>query len=297
MNEVDVYTRQLQAGTLSRRGFMNLVAGLGLGAAASGSIIESAFAATPKRGGHLRICFHNASQQETFDPVRRFSRLMAHRDRAVYNCLTDLTPKMEVIPGLAESWEANDSATEWTFHLRKGVEYHNGRSLHAKDVVYSINRIYNKEIARRRHGVRGARHRHHRRRSAHGALQAEHARRRPPLGAGAALVRDHPRRQHRRGDRHRRLQGGELRARGERQPRAQRELLEGRLSARRFGRELRHPGSDRAPQRHHRGRDGRGRPDDPHPHRQDQQHRRGRAALHAFRLPHRRSYPRRPRPP
>ena len=148
MKEVDVYTRQLQAGTLSRRGFMNLVAGLGLGAAASGSIIESAFAATPKQGGHLRICFHNASQQETFDPVRRFSRLMAHRDRAVYNCLTDLTPKMEVIPGLAESWEANDSATEWTFHLRKGVEYHDGRSLHAKDVVYSINRIYNKEIAR-----------------------------------------------------------------------------------------------------------------------------------------------------
>ena len=63
MREVGVYTRQLQAGTLSRRGFVNLVAGLGLGASAAGSIINSAFAATPKQGGHLRICFHNASQQ------------------------------------------------------------------------------------------------------------------------------------------------------------------------------------------------------------------------------------------
>ena len=41
MKEVDVYTRQLQEGTLSRRSFMNLVAGLGLGAAASGSISRS----------------------------------------------------------------------------------------------------------------------------------------------------------------------------------------------------------------------------------------------------------------
>ena len=47
------------------------------------------------------MVFHNASRQETFDPIKRLSRVMAHRDRAAYNCLTDFTPELKVIPGLA----------------------------------------------------------------------------------------------------------------------------------------------------------------------------------------------------
>ena len=148
MKEIDRYTQQLKEGTLNRRQFSKLVAGMGLGAVAATSMINTAFAQTPKKGGQLRMVFHNSSQLETFDPIKRFNRLMAHRDRAVYNCLTDFTPDLVTRPGLAESWESNETATEWVFHLRKGVEYHNGRSLHAKDVVYSINRVFNKEETR-----------------------------------------------------------------------------------------------------------------------------------------------------
>ena len=39
------------------------------------------------------------------------------------------------VAGLAEKWEANTDATEWTFHLRQGVKFHNGASLDANDVV------------------------------------------------------------------------------------------------------------------------------------------------------------------
>jgi peptide/nickel transport system substrate-binding protein len=42
-----------------------------------------------------------------------------------------------VIPSLAETWEANDDLTEWTFHLRQGVTFHDGSSLDANDVVMS----------------------------------------------------------------------------------------------------------------------------------------------------------------
>ncbi|MGH2592368.1 MAG: ABC transporter substrate-binding protein, partial [Anaerolineae bacterium] len=42
-----------------------------------------------------------------------------------------------VIPSLAESWEANDDLTEWTFTLRQGVKFHNGADLDANDVVLS----------------------------------------------------------------------------------------------------------------------------------------------------------------
>jgi ABC-type transport system substrate-binding protein len=39
---------------------------------------------------------------------------------------------------LAESYEANDDLTEWTFHLREGVKFHNGFTLDAADVVVSL---------------------------------------------------------------------------------------------------------------------------------------------------------------
>ena len=43
-------------------------------------------------------------------------------------------------PELAESYEPNADATEWIFNLRKGVEFHNGKTLDADDVIVSIDR-------------------------------------------------------------------------------------------------------------------------------------------------------------
>jgi ABC-type transport system substrate-binding protein len=45
---------------------------------------------------------------------------------------------VEVEPGLAESWSANEDATEWTFVLRQGVTFHDGAKLDANDVVASF---------------------------------------------------------------------------------------------------------------------------------------------------------------
>lgn len=44
-----------------------------------------------------------------------------------------------VVPALAESYEASSDLTEWTFHLRQGVKFHDGSSLDANDVVTSLN--------------------------------------------------------------------------------------------------------------------------------------------------------------
>jgi peptide/nickel transport system substrate-binding protein len=43
-----------------------------------------------------------------------------------------------VEPSLAESYEPNDDLTEWTFHLRQGVKFHDGSDLDANDVVKSL---------------------------------------------------------------------------------------------------------------------------------------------------------------
>ncbi|GKY89157.1 ABC transporter substrate-binding protein [Sinisalibacter aestuarii] len=54
----------------------------------------------------------------------------------------------EVIPGLAESWEASEDGLEYTFHLRPGVKFHTtdyftpSRDFNADDVVFSFMRQY-----------------------------------------------------------------------------------------------------------------------------------------------------------
>ena len=49
--------------------------------------------------------------------------------------LTFSDNSLKVQPWLAESWKANKDATVWTFQIRKGVKFHNGKTLTADDVV------------------------------------------------------------------------------------------------------------------------------------------------------------------
>ena len=52
-------------------------------------------------------------------------------------------PEMDGKPGpdLATSWSSNSEATEWTFKLRSGVKFHDGKAFTAEDVVYSLQRV------------------------------------------------------------------------------------------------------------------------------------------------------------
>jgi peptide/nickel transport system substrate-binding protein len=52
--------------------------------------------------------------------------------------LTFTTPTGNVAPWLASSWRPNGNATVWTFQLRRGVRFHNGREMTSADVVASM---------------------------------------------------------------------------------------------------------------------------------------------------------------
>lgn len=59
----------------------------------------------------------------------------------VYDTLVQPAADLSMEPAIAESWDISDDNLTWTFTLRDGVKFHNGRDLVAADVVYSFERI------------------------------------------------------------------------------------------------------------------------------------------------------------
>src|SRR5262245_19481660 len=138
---------------LSRRGL--LAGGLALGAGAvglrtltSGGLLVPVSAATspqPKRGGTL------VAAQEV-DPVSldphtnsNFSALQGYEH--IYESLTGYDEKTRVVPALAEKWEISNGGKTYLFHLRPNVKFHNGQTMTAEDVKYSIDRVIDPKTA------------------------------------------------------------------------------------------------------------------------------------------------------
>jgi peptide/nickel transport system substrate-binding protein len=65
----------------------------------------------------------------------------------VYETLVKLEADGSITGLLAESWDLNDDGTVYTFHLRDGVTFHNGKPLTADDVVFSLEHVLTKEPA------------------------------------------------------------------------------------------------------------------------------------------------------
>ena len=80
------------------------------------------------------------------DPARLLSISDVYHARMVYEPFVAADSAMQPIPWLAESWESNAGATEWTFHLRQGVKFHDGSPLTADDVVYTFRRLLDPKI-------------------------------------------------------------------------------------------------------------------------------------------------------
>ena len=113
-----------------------LVVALAIGAA---TLWVPPAAAQPRSGGTLKAA--TISDPTILDPHRALSVAdMAFRE-SMYENLTLLQHNLTLRPSLAVSWEPSDDLTSWTFHLRKGVKFHHGKTFTAEDVVFSMDRI------------------------------------------------------------------------------------------------------------------------------------------------------------
>ena len=59
----------------------------------------------------------------------------------VFEGLTRFMADGSIVPGLAESWEISDDGLTYTFKLRAGVVFHDGTTMNAEDVKFSLDRI------------------------------------------------------------------------------------------------------------------------------------------------------------
>jgi peptide/nickel transport system substrate-binding protein len=131
---------ELATGAIDRREFIKRAAALGLAGAAPGLMIgESALAATPKSGGRIRVGLAHGSTTDSIDPATFENAFTQFSGAGVRNSLTEVSNSGELVGELAESWEASPDARTWTFKLRKGVEFHNAKTMTAADVIASIN--------------------------------------------------------------------------------------------------------------------------------------------------------------
>lgn len=130
--------------TVKRRDILKM---MGVGAVAStasgllvlGDAAHAQAAPMPKRGGKLRAASSNSSVSDTLDPAKGSNSGDYIRQFMFYSGLTELSAKMRAEPALAESFDSKDGI-DWTFRLRKGVTFHDGKALTAQDVVYSLSR-------------------------------------------------------------------------------------------------------------------------------------------------------------
>lgn len=123
---------------LSRRAFLATTGGVVAGAAALG-VTGQAEAAKPKGGGTLRFAMRSDSRG--LDPHRNIIYLVSHPLAATTQGLLDLDRNSAPVPGIAQSWEASKDLKTYTFKLRKGVLFHNGREVDAAAVKWNFERI------------------------------------------------------------------------------------------------------------------------------------------------------------
>lgn len=80
------------------------------------------------------------AEPSSLDPVTITDITTLELLQNIYEGLVRLDEKSEVVPCLAEKWDISPDGKVYTFHLRRGARFHNGRVVAADDVKYSFER-------------------------------------------------------------------------------------------------------------------------------------------------------------
>jgi len=135
--ESEMRALSLPASGVNRRHF--LMGAAALAVIAKMGFSDVAFAAVkPVQGGSARFAINDGAQTDSLDPASwQSSFTQVVFGGTLCNALTELATDGSAVPDLAESYSSSDDLTVWTFKLRPGLKFHDGRSVTAADVVES----------------------------------------------------------------------------------------------------------------------------------------------------------------
>ncbi|MCD6520960.1 MAG: hypothetical protein J7M05_13660, partial [Anaerolineae bacterium] len=89
------------------------------------------------RGGTLRL---SGSPPATLDPAMVQDSTSAEYVFHLFSGLVRLNEELQVVPDLATQWEISPDGRTFTFYLRPGATFQNGRAITSRDVIYSLER-------------------------------------------------------------------------------------------------------------------------------------------------------------
>jgi len=124
---------------------------LGIGLAAL--LVINAIVATVTISGswtprNETLMYRFKTDAPTLDPAYAHDTTSSTVLQCIVDGLTELDAEtLDVKPELAESWEISEDGTVYTFHLRRGVRFHNGREVTADDLKYSMERVLDPKTA------------------------------------------------------------------------------------------------------------------------------------------------------
>jgi peptide/nickel transport system substrate-binding protein len=130
---------------VTRRGLLaaagSLAAAGALASCGSGATGSGSSEPPPRRGGAFRVGVTGGSSADMIDAQAIITKPDQARLMAGFETLLEYDRDFTVREtGLAER-VTRDSPTQWTIELRRGIEFHNGKTLQAEDVIYSLRRI------------------------------------------------------------------------------------------------------------------------------------------------------------
>jgi peptide/nickel transport system substrate-binding protein len=132
---------ELIAGRLARRDFLRHAGVVGMAAPLIGALGFSArpVRAAGKRGGTIRVGM--TVPAGAIDPltVADGGGVALLSQAGEYLAVSD--PDLQLRPMLAESWSPNQDGSVWTFKIRAGIKFHDGRVMTAADVAATMNRL------------------------------------------------------------------------------------------------------------------------------------------------------------
>lgn len=129
---------ELRDSPLGRRGFMQAVAGgstLVLGSGLAGCLGGD----DGDDGNELVIA--RAGDSESLDPHSTTAAYSSMVMELIYDPLIHVDFDGNYTEALGNGWEINDAGTEWTIEVKDDIEFHNGDSFSADDVVFTFQRF------------------------------------------------------------------------------------------------------------------------------------------------------------